>query len=109
MARTAGIAGTATAVSRGVSSAVEGDKRRPQQVAEHAGVEARSELEQMNSRIEAMQAQQAQTSIDAAAFRSAASGSADLVAQLHPLAQLKESGALTDQERMAAKARLLAS
>lgn len=84
MVRTATIAGTATAVSNRVS------RRQYSRWAEQG---AQSYLEP-----EPMQAQVAPSA-----------PSEDRVSQLKDLAQLKEQGALTDQEFAAEKARILGS
>ena len=101
MARTAVIAGTATAVSKGVSGAMD------------AGAQQRAELEGYRAQ-QAAAIQQAQ--IDAAVQQQMAAQatpaeqpSDDLMAQLQQLAQMKEAGLLTEEEFAAAKAKLLAS
>ena len=95
MARTAVVAGTATAVSKGVSGAMRSDANQQQAAAAQAQAEyAHAEMDQMQAQMAAMQAQQNQMA-------------PDLVTQLQQLAQLKEAGALTDAEFEAAKAKLL--
>jgi hypothetical protein len=89
IARTAIIAGTATATSRAVSGTMSASARRRQQ--EQAADAA---------------AFQAQAAIQSAAPSAAPSGE-DVIAQLQQLAQLKEAGALSDDEFQAAKANLL--
>jgi len=108
-ARTAVVAGTASAVSGGM-------QRRQQQ---------KSQEEQQQ---EAWAAQQQQAQIDAAAAAAVAAqtpaapvapplvapapagpaGGVDIIAELQKLAALKEQGILTDDEFTAAKAKLLA-
>jgi hypothetical protein len=98
MARTAVVAGTATAVAGGVS-------RRQQARAQQA---ADAEAWQQQ---QAMAAQQAQAE-EFAAQQAAASQPAvpvDLVTQLKELAALKEQGILTEEEFAAQKARVLAT
>ena len=100
MARTAVIAGTATAVSRGVSGAM------------NASAQQQAELEDYRAQ-QAAAFQQAQ--IDAAVQQQMAAQPADmapaddLMAQLQRLAQMKQTGLLTEEEFAAAKAKLLGS
>jgi hypothetical protein len=97
MARTAVIAGTATAVSGNVA-------RRQQGRANAAAAEAQSEADMI-----AMQAQMAllqQQQAAAAAAPVAAAGD-DITAQLVKLGELKAAGVLSDEEFAAAKAKLL--
>lgn len=97
-ARTAVVAGTATAVS----GAVSGNRQRKMQ--------AQADQEQY-------QAAQQQAQIDAAAQAAvaaqqqapaAAAAPVDIVGELQKLSALKDAGALTDAEFASAKARLLA-
>lgn len=101
MARTAVIAGTATAVSRGVSDAMS------------ASAQQRAQMEEFQAQ-QAAAYQQAQ--IDAAVQQQMAAQAApaeqpsdDMMARLQQLAQMKEAGHLTEEEFAAAKAKLLAS
>jgi hypothetical protein len=101
MARTAVIAGTATAVSNTINQ--RGAARAAAGQHQHAAVQAvtatQDEMAQMHEQLAALQAQQAETA--------ALGESGAMIAQLQQLAQLKESGMLTDEEFSAAKARLL--
>lgn len=108
MARTAVVAGTATATVNAVSGAQASRAEAKQQeaAARAAGVQAQADVEQLKAQMEALQAQQAQAAIPAAA-PAPPGGAPDLLAQLQQLAQLKEAGALTDAEFQAAKAKLL--
>ncbi len=94
MARTAVVAGTATAVAGGVSR---------HQAAKADQAEAEADEQQQ------MAAEQAAAAPAAAA--PAAGGALDpaALAQIEQLAQMKESGALTEEEFTAAKARILGS
>ncbi len=100
MARTAVIAGTATAVSRGMSGAMS------------ASAQQRADLEDYRAQ-QAAAFQQAQ--IDAAVQQHMSAQQADmapaddLMAQLQQLAQMKQGGLLTEDEFVAAKAKLLTS
>lgn len=107
VARTAVIAGTATATSRAVSGRMDDRAMREQQeqAADAAALDSQAQIEQMQAQLAAMQAQQVQ----AAAAAAPPAPAPDLMAQLQQLAQLKEAGMLTDEEFQAAKARLLAS
>jgi len=131
MARTAVIAGTATAVSRGVSGHMDAKEQQKQQAAaaQDAAFDSQAQLQeqqdvvyqqqqqmaQMQQQMAQMQAQQAQAAVAAqapppapVAAPAAAPASSDLMAQLQQLAQLKEQGILSDEEFTAAKAKLLA-
>ena len=131
MATTAVVAGTATAVSRGVSGAMDSKAQAQQQeqMAEQAALQNQADVQQMQAQMEAMQAQQAQMAAQQAPRPSrrrrprlqpppplrrrlppaAAPGRPTFWRQLQQLAQLKESGVLSDEEFQAAKAKLLAS
>ena len=112
VARTAVIAGTATAVSNKVTAGQQ-QKAALQHQAQAAAVAAEQEkaaaaaavqqdLAQVQGQLAALQAQQ----VDTAAHPGASGG--DMIAQLQQLAQLREANMLTDEEFSAAKARLLA-
>jgi hypothetical protein len=96
MARTAVVAGTASAVAGGVS-------RRQQAKAQQAA-DAQAYQQQ-----QAMAAQQAQAEQFAAQQAAAVQPAAatDVVTQLQGLAALKEQGVLTEEEFAAQKARIL--
>jgi len=114
MARTAMIAGTATAASRAVSGGMQDAAQQKQQAAaaeQQAAFQAQADMRQTQADMAALQAQQAQmgrqvapTSPQPAAATGAGS---DLMGQLQRLAQLKQAGMLTDEEFAAAKAKLL--
>ncbi len=108
MARTAVIAGTATAVHRGMSGAMDSRAQAQQQeaAAQEAAFQSQQDVQALQNQMAAMQAQQAQAAF-AAQAPPAAPGN-DLMAQLQQLSQLHESGALNDDEFAAAKAKLLA-
>ena len=98
VARTAVIAGTATAVSNSVNTRAAADARARQ---EHVAAQpAPGELEQVKAQLAGLQAQE----LDAAAH----AGPGAMMAHLQQLAQLRESGMLNDEEFTAAKAKLLA-
>jgi len=96
-ARTAVVAGTATAVVGGMS-------HRQQAKAEQAADAQAYEQQQQQAAMEAA-AQQAVAAQQAAA--PAAAAPADPIAELERLAQLKQQGILSDEEFAAAKAKLL--
>jgi hypothetical protein len=108
MATTAVVAGTATAVSHGMSSRYEKKEMAAQQeqAAQQAAFDSQQQIADMQQQMASMQAQQAQA---AAPPPAAAAGSADLMAQLQQLAELKQTGVLTDAEFEAAKAKLLSA
>ena len=107
-ARTAVVAGTATAVSGGMRNR-QADKQ--QQEYEAQQYEAQQQQAQMNAAAQqAVAQQQAAMGVgaqQAAAAPAAASGGTDIVAELQKLGALKEQGILTDEEFAAAKAKLL--
>jgi hypothetical protein len=110
-ARTAVVAGTATAVSGGVARH---QQRRAQDQYDQQQYEAAQQQAQLDAAAQAAVAQQqaayaqqqyvAQT---APAPAAAPAGGTDVVAELQKLAALKEQGILSDEEFAAAKAKLL--
>lgn len=99
--RTAVVAGTATAVSRGVSGAMDS---AAQQKAAEAQQKAVEEQQRLDAAVQQALAQQAPE-----AAPSPPAGAADRIAMLQQLAELKSQGILTDAEFEAEKARILAS
>jgi hypothetical protein len=100
MARTAVVAGTATAVVGGVK----GHQAKKQQGAmeeQQAAAESQAQLADMQAQVDQLQAQQAPPP-------PAADSESDLIAELTKLGDLKASGVLDDAEFAAAKAKLLA-
>lgn len=100
MGRTAVIAGTATAVSGGMQrrSASKQQEADEQDAANQAAFESQAQLDEMQAQMNSMQAQQAAP---------AAAPGDDTMAQLKQLADMKQSGLLTDDEFATAKAKLL--
>ncbi len=113
--RTAAVVGTATAVSKGVSGSMDQaamDKQQQmeqQQATQTAANQSQAELEQMKAQLAAMQAQQLQADQAQAATAAAPSAQPDLITQLQQLTQLKQAGALSEDEFQVAKAKLLGS
>ncbi len=99
-ARTAVVAGTATAVSGSVQRH-QADKQQSQY--EQQQYEAQQQQAQMNAAAQQAVAQQQA----AAAPAAAPAASVDIVAELQKLAALKDQGILSDDEFAAAKAKLL--
>jgi Short C-terminal domain len=97
MARTAVVAGTASAVSGRVHH-----RQNERWQAEAAEQQAAADAAALQQQIAAQQSQQAQAALTGQA------SAPDLTAQLEQLAQLRQSGILTDEEFAAAKAKLLA-
>ena len=99
VARTAVIAGTATAVSNKVTQRQynKAATQQQQQMADEAAFSNQAEIAQMEAQMQAMQAQQMQ----------AAASPPDLTAKLQQLAEMKAAGVLSDEEFAAAKAKLL--
>ena len=114
-ATTAVVAGTATAVSKGVSGSMDQkamnqqQQAAQQQAAHNAAYQAQSEVEQMKGQLAAMQAQQLQADQAKATLAAASSAQPDLITQLQQLTQLKQAGALSEDEFQAAKAKLLSN
>lgn len=96
-ARTAVVAGTATAVSGGVA-------RHQQRKAEEEYLAQQAQAEQYAAQQAATQQAAAPPPAPAA---SSSAGGTDVVAELQKLAALKEQGILSDAEFAAAKAKLL--
>ena len=105
MARTAVVAGTATAVAGGVSRRQAGRAQAHEQeaAAQQAAFETQADMAEMQAQMNAMQAQQAQQAAPAAA-----PAGNDMMSQLQQLGDMRANGLLTDDEFAAAKARLLA-
>lgn len=103
MARTAVVAGTATAVVGGMSRHSAG---KQQQAADAAAYQQEQQQAQMQAMAQQAAAEQAAAQA-AAAPPPAAAPANDLTAQLQQLATLKEQGILSDEEFAAAKAKLL--
>ena len=101
MARTAVVAGTATAVSGGMQRrrSAKDQAAYDQNAANQAAYESQDQLADMQAQMNAMQAQQAPAA--------PAAGGDDTMAKLKQLADMKTSGLLTDEEFAAAKAKLL--
>ncbi len=115
MARTAVVAGTATAVVGGVNRHQQGkaQEEATQDAAQQAAFDSQQQLAEMQQQMAQMQAQQAQQAAAAAAAAPppppapAAAPAGDLMGELSKLADLKAAGVLTDAEFSAAKAKLL--
>lgn len=106
MARTAVIAGTATAVAGGVSSRRnrKSQEQATQAQANQAATESQAQLAEMQSQMDEMKAKQAP---DEPAPAVPPGDTDDLIEELTKLGDLKASGILTDAEFAAAKARIL--
>lgn len=109
-ARTAVVAGTATAVSGGMQRRQQG---KAQDQYEQEQYEAAQQQAQVDAAAQAAAAQYAQPQYAPppppapAAPAAAAGGGTDLVAEIQKLAALKDAGVLSDEEFSAAKAKLL--
>jgi hypothetical protein len=104
MARTAVVAGTATAVSGGVQRR---SMSRQQQAAESAAYQQAQQQAALDAQVQAA-AQQAAAQQAAPAAPPAAPAD-DPLAKLKELAELKAAGVLSDDEFAAMKAKILAS
>jgi hypothetical protein len=109
MARTAVVAGTATAVvgHSANKQAANQQAAAEQQAAQQAAFDSQAQVADMQAQLDAMQAQQAAPAPAPAPAAAPAAGG-DLMAELGKLADLKAAGVLTDEEFSAAKAKLLA-
>ncbi len=113
--RTAAVAATATVVSKGVSGAMDQaainkqQQLEQQQATQTAMNQSQAELAQVKAQLETMQAQQLQADQAQAATAAASAAKPDLITQLQQLTQLKQAGALSEEEFQAAKAKLLSS
>jgi len=106
-ARTAVVAGTATAVNNGMNNR---QQAKAQDQWEQEQYQAAQQQAAMNAAAQQAVAQQmaAAPPAPAAAPAAAPAGEVDIVASLQKLAALRDAGALSDAEFDAAKARLLA-
>jgi Short C-terminal domain len=102
MARTAVVAGTATAVSGGV---MRRQQARSQQAAEAAAYQQQQQEAEMQAQMQ-QYAQQA-TAHPGGAGPAAPAGGTDITAKLKELADLRTAGVLSDAEFAAAKTKLL--
>ena len=114
MARTAVVAGTATATV----GAVQGHQRRKAEsqqqeaYADQAALQAQQDLEDMKAQMAQMQAQQVQAAAappPVAAAPPVAGSTEDSLAKLQKLNDLKQAGALSEDEFQTAKAKIIAS
>ncbi|SFS01275.1 Short C-terminal domain-containing protein [Microbacterium sp. cf046] len=103
-ARTAVVAGTATAVSGSVSRH---QQEKAQGQYEQQQYEAAQQQAQIDAAAQAAAAQYAQPAAAPAAPAAPAAGGTDIVAELQKLASLKDAGILSEEEFAAAKAKLL--
>ena|SRR6478609_365587 len=105
MARTAVIAGTATAVSNKVS---QGQAAKAQQAADAQAYQAEQQQAAMDAAVaQQVAAQQAAAPPPAAPAPAAGGISDEVVGQLKQLAELRDAGILTEEEFSAKKAKLL--
>lgn len=112
MARTAVVAGTASATVGAVNRRQAGKAQAAanDQAAQQAAFESQAQLAEMQAQMDAMQAQQAPPPpppAPAAAAPAAPAAGGDMMAELQKLADMKAAGILTDEEFAAAKAKLL--
>ncbi len=102
MARTAVIAGTATATVNAINGRAQNKAMAEQQAASQ-----QDQVAEMQQEMATMQQQMAQSQPAAPAAPAAPAGGEDVMAELEKLGQMKASGILTDEEFAAAKAKLL--
>ncbi len=112
MARTAVVAGTASAVAGGVQHRqanrwnAQQQQAAEEQAAAQQQAQSQAQVAEMQAQLNALQAQQAPAP-PAAPAAAPAGGGGDLMAELEKLANMKAAGILTDAEFAAAKAKLL--
>jgi len=102
MARTAVVAGTATAVVGGMSSS----KQAKQQTAaqeQQAAAESQAQMDDMQTQLNAIQTPPSAPAAPAAP----AGGGDDMMTQIQKLADMHSAGILTDEEFAEAKAKIL--
>ncbi len=106
MARTAVVAGTASATVGAVNRRQAGKQQAAmeQQQTAQAAAESQAQLAQMQAEMDAMKAQQAAA---AAPPPPPAGGGSDVIEELKKLGEMKQAGLLSDDEFAAAKAKLL--
>jgi hypothetical protein len=116
VARTAVVAGTASAVAGGVHHRqqqrwdAKEQAQYEEQAAQQAQYDQQAQVAEMQQQLATLQAQQAQQAMQAQQAPAAAptAGTADVTAKLKELADLKAAGVLDDAEFAAAKAKVLA-
>ena len=103
MARTAVVAGTATAVHGAVSGSSQKKQAaaNDQAAANQAAFESQQQLAEMQAQLDAQTAQQA------APASAPAAGGDDMMSKLKELAALHDASVLSDEEFAAAKAKVL--
>jgi Tfp pilus assembly protein FimV len=109
MARTAVVAGTATAVAGSVAGHQQAkqDARAQSVAAQQAAFESQSQIAELQAQVSTMQTQQAQSALPAAPPAASTGADGNLMAQLQQLTEMKQAGFLSDVEFDAAKSRLL--
>jgi Short C-terminal domain len=114
MARTAVVAGTATVTAKAVSGGMDSRAaaQQQQEAINASAMQNQTDMQQMQTDMQQMQGQLAQQQAPQPPMPAAAAPTAhgtDLTSQLQQLAQLKQSGVLSDEEFQFAKAKLLGS
>ncbi|WP_291050072.1 SHOCT domain-containing protein [Herbiconiux sp.] len=104
-ARTAVVAGTASAVSGGIHNR---QMQKAQGQQDQAAFQAQQQQAQIDAAAAAAVAAQQAAAPAPAPAAPAPAGGVDIIAELQKLAALKDAGVLTDAEFTAAKAKLLA-
>ncbi|MCB0198975.1 MAG: SHOCT domain-containing protein [Caldilineae bacterium] len=108
MARTAVIAGTATATSKAVSGAMSGGQQQQQAAAQQqAMAQQQAELAAQQGYIAGQQDAMAQQAAIQAPVEPAGSSFDEQLVQIQKLSALKDQGLLTDEEFAAKKAQIL--
>ncbi len=106
VARTAVVAGTATAVAKGVSGSMDAKAEQRQMEAEQQAA-AQQQASQQQMDIEQMKRQMAAQQAQQPPAAPASPAAPDIMTQLTQLGQMRQAGLLTDEEFAAAKAKLL--
>jgi hypothetical protein len=102
VARTAVVAGTATATVGAVNRRQERKAMEQQQE-----YQSQQQMAEMQQQLSDLQAQEAYAAMQPPAAMPAAGPGSDMMQQLQSLSNMKSQGLLTDEEFAAAKARLL--
>jgi hypothetical protein len=107
-ARTAVVAGTATAVSGGMQRRQQSKAQSQYEQQQYEAAQQQAQMQQAADQAVAQSQAAAAQQAAAAPAPAAPAAGVDIVAELQKLAALKEAGVLDDAEFAAAKARLLA-
>ena len=111
MARTAVVAGTATVTAKAVGGSMDSRAadQQQQEAINASAMQNQADMQQMQAQMQQMQQMQAQMAQQPMPAAAPSAPGMDITSQLQQLAQLKQSGVLSEEEFQAAKAKLLSS